>query len=80
MPPETVRSPLESMPSPPASIVRLPPEIVMEAEESVSNVFCPALPLMLEPSAPPAALSPSSEATSEIVPPKMSIAVPSSPS
>ena len=70
VPPVTVRSPLESSPSPSALMEMVPPEIVREQEEA-------ELGTLLVPSA---ALMPSSVARMEISPPEISTAAPSIPS
>ena len=86
--------PLESTPSPPASISSRPPEMVMTAFSSVSKASLPPpkppmpprklsppkLPRLPEPSLPPAALRASSEAVRSISPPEMSMVWASRPS
>lgn len=74
-----VSEPFESTPSPSASIVILPPDIVMEAsdEPKLSRSNPPPNPLS---SFPPAALNPSLLDFRLIVPPEISTSVPSIPS
>ena len=74
-PPEITIVPLESRPSPSASIVTMPPEIV-----SVSPEFCIPPPPMPPLELPLAALRPSSLAVTSTVPPEIAMSAPSIPS
>ena len=73
-----MKSPLESMPSPDAFILIVPPFIVMQLSPAEKLSF-PNIPANPDESSP-AAFMPSSEAVSVTSPPFITTSLPSSPS
>ena len=84
VPPDTVMEPLESRPSPPASTLIVPPEMVSVAFWLSANPPPPPKPpksvVLSLPLPPSEALMPSSDATISIFPPLIAMSWPSRPS